>query len=190
MLSAVRGVFLLRLLAHGIDISGILEEYSSSLYIYLSLSGRMELSSPLTLEGNIRGGYPERPGTVELGILFFFGGEIIMATYFCNTFAIGMLDKTRECTVYFEPMTMEDAKGYLSKGFIQAVGHPSTCQVLTAKMGIEVIPNRLNVRLLVRDILIVAEVVVPRLAEGQILSKEEVEQLPLSFWYVSVSPGA
>jgi hypothetical protein len=48
-----------------------------------------------------------------------------------------------------------------------------------------VVPTRANVRLQPGDTLLVAQVVVPRLAEGQVLSQEEVEALPIIFWLVN-----
>lgn len=104
-------------------------------------------------------------------------------TYLCNVFTTAMLDiQARE--LHFQPLNIEEAKMRLKDGFEQAVGHPATCEVLTARLGLDVLPNRANVRFEHGDLLIVAQVVVPRLAEGQVLTKEQVEACPVQFWQV------
>lgn len=95
-----------------------------------------------------------------------------------------MLDNSRLHSMLFEPISEAQAKEQLANGFEQAVGHPATCEVLTARLGVDVQPVRANVRLNSDDLLIAAQVVVPRLAEGEVLSKEQIEALPLSFWLV------
>jgi hypothetical protein len=109
-----------------------------------------------------------------------------MKTYLCNVFTTAMLDPKDGRRIYaFEPMDIEDAKVWLADGFEQAVGHPATCEVLSQRLGLEVNPVRANVRLEPDDVLIVAQVVIPRLAEGQVLTKEQVDACPIQFWRVA-----
>jgi hypothetical protein len=83
-----------------------------------------------------------------------------------------------------KPISEEKAIALLANGFEQAVGHPATADVLTQRTGLDIKFNRMNVRLAPGDTLIIAQVVVPRLAEGQILSQEEVEALPVQWWRI------
>ncbi len=109
----------------------------------------------------------------------------MVKTYLCNVFTTAMLDPNRSHIFSFFPIGAEKAREYLSGGFEQAVGHPATCDVLSQRLGLEVKAARANVRLEDGDRLVVAQVVVPRLAEGEVLSKEQVEALPVVFWIVS-----
>ena len=112
-----------------------------------------------------------------------------MAVYLCNVFTTAMLDSTRNHLYSFVSMPVEGVRATLSgpTGFEQAVGHPATCAVLSQRLGLNIEPVRANVRLLEDDVLVVAQVVVPRLAEGEVLSKEQVESLPIVFWHVTAT---
>lgn len=92
-------------------------------------------------------------------------------TYLCNVFTTSMLDSEHAHTFKFDPISEDNARGILAVSeFEQAVGHPATCEVLSQRLGLKVKPTRANVRLEAGDTLIVAQVVVPRLAEGKIMS--------------------
>ncbi len=108
-----------------------------------------------------------------------------MKTYLCNTIAMAMFAPEQEHTIIMKPITEEEAIALLQDGFEQAVGHPATAEVLAQRTGLDIKFNRMNVRLTVGDTLIIAQVVVPRLAEGQVLSQEEVEALPVQWWHIS-----
>lgn len=107
-------------------------------------------------------------------------------TYLCNVFTTAMLDpKEGDRVMKFYPIGVGEACDLLHDGFEQAVGHPATCEVLSDRLGLDVKPVRANVRLNRGDRLVVAQVVIPRLAEGQVLTKEQVEACPVQFWLVS-----
>lgn len=106
-----------------------------------------------------------------------------MATILCNVFTTAMLSEELH-EIVFAPITIEEARASLNGGFEQAVGHPATCEVLSARLGVDVQPVRANVALQNDDVLVVAQVVIPRLAEGQVLSQEQVESCPIRFWLV------
>jgi hypothetical protein len=94
-----------------------------------------------------------------------------MATILCNTIAMAMFDASHPHSVQMHPIQEHEAISLLSNGFVQAVGHPATAEVLALRTGLDIKFNRMNVCLSNDDILIIAQVVVPRLAEGQVLSK-------------------
>jgi hypothetical protein len=112
-----------------------------------------------------------------------------MTTYLCNVFTTAMLDPHGAWTYHFEPNTLEDARAHLEKGFVQAVGHPATCEVLSARLGLDVRPVRANVKLEWGDDLIVAQIVIPRLPEGEVLTKEQVDACSIQFWHVLDEEG-
>lgn len=107
-----------------------------------------------------------------------------MKIYLCNVFTTAMLPNRQARRFDFTPLTLSEAKMRLEYGFEQAVGHPATCEVLSARLGLDVQPVRANVRLEHGDLLIVAQVVTPRLPEGQVLSREQVESCAIEFWQV------
>lgn len=109
-----------------------------------------------------------------------------MKTYICNTFTNAMLDPKREHALQFSPISENEAKEHLTRnaGFESAVGHPALADILTKRTGIDIRAQRLNVRLESGEVLIVAQVVVPRLAEGQVLSADEIAVMPIQWWFI------
>jgi hypothetical protein len=83
-------------------------------------------------------------------------------------------------TVTMRRITVDEARKLLSDGFISAVGHPSTAQLLTELLGTEVPVNRIAVQLKSGDIG-VHFVLRERLPEGKVLSKEELAKLDYYF---------
>jgi hypothetical protein len=71
---------------------------------------------------------------------------------------------------------LERVKSLFELGFESAVGHQSTAEILSNLLGIEVPTDRKAIKLQSGDILIVFQLGI-RLAEGQVLSKEEVLDL-------------
>ncbi len=113
-----------------------------------------------------------------------------MTTYISNAFSLGMLQVSPEpLTIRVRVLSLEEAKSLLRGGFISAVGHQGTADILTALLGVEVPFNRVAIRLIPGDHLIVFQLGV-RLQEGQILSEEEVLSLyregKASFFLVEV----
>src|SRR5258706_11226227 len=102
-----------------------------------------------------------------------------------NAFSLNMLSGDRHA-VWFEKVD-EAFVRIMTEGNLQsAIGHPATASVLSARLGIEIPFNRTNVTLHEGDDIIVAQVTMPRLAEGQILSEEEVAVIPITYWRVLV----
>jgi hypothetical protein len=78
--------------------------------------------------------------------------------------------------LFVRPIDLERVKSLLELGFESAIGHQSTAEILTNLLGIEVPFNRTTIKLYSGDVLIVFQLGI-RLAEGQVLSKEEVLDL-------------
>jgi hypothetical protein len=98
--------------------------------------------------------------------------------YLANALSISMLGQLPQqgLTVKVRPISLEEVRNLLKGGFVSAVGHESTAQVMSTLLGVEVPPNRVAISLSEEDKLIVFQLGV-RLQEGQILSKEEVFSL-------------
>lgn len=75
----------------------------------------------------------------------------------------------------------EKAKAMLADGFVNAVGHEATAEVLTQRLGMPIAANRVNVALIGGDYGIIAQVGLPRLAEGQVLTAAEVAEAPIRY---------
>jgi len=102
-----------------------------------------------------------------------------MATFISNAFSLSMLGALppEGRTIRVRPITLEESKSLLQEGnYVSAVGHPSTAAVMSTLLGVEVPPNRVSITLNPGDRVLVFQLTV-RLAEGQILSQEEVESL-------------
>ncbi len=89
-----------------------------------------------------------------------------MRTILSNAFSLQMLDLQRASNVEVTPMTLDEVKSLLSRGFISAVGHQDTGAVLSDMLGLDVPCNRINVHLTPDDVLVVAQLVGGRLPEG------------------------
>jgi hypothetical protein len=73
-------------------------------------------------------------------------------------------------------LNIDLVKSELQKGFVSAVGHQGTADALSKLLGINILVNRVQIKINPGDSLIVFQLSV-RLAEGQILTKEEIENL-------------
>jgi len=100
--------------------------------------------------------------------------------YLSNAFSLNMLNLNPEIPVpvrlFVGPIDLEQVKSLLEIGFESAVGHQSTAEILSNLLEIEVPVNRVAIKLRSGDILIVFQLGI-RLAEGQVLSKEEILDL-------------
>ena len=84
-------------------------------------------------------------------------------------------------TITMRKIQLDEVRKLLNNGgFISAVGHPGTAQLLTELLGIEVPVNRVAVQLKSGDIGI-HFVLTQRLPEGKVLSKEELAKLDYYF---------
>ncbi len=98
-----------------------------------------------------------------------------MAIFLANAMSISMLPP-QGATVRISPITVGEVRALLAEGFESAVGHESTAQILTTLLGVEVPARRVAIKLGAGDTLIVFQLLT-RLAEGQVLSAEEVVSL-------------
>lgn len=89
-----------------------------------------------------------------------------MRTILGNAFSLQMLDLQRTSNVEVMPITLDEVKSLLKEGFISAVGHQDTANVLSDILGLDVPCNRINVHLTPDDVLVVAQLVGGRLPEG------------------------
>lgn len=104
--------------------------------------------------------------------------------YLTNAFSVNMLTNEHAHTVEFHPISLDVAKMMLAEGFTSAIGHPATAAVLTTQLGIDVPFRRQSIDFPRAGEMMVAQATIPRLAEGQILSEEEMQQIPIQFWYL------
>lgn len=102
-----------------------------------------------------------------------------------NAFSINMIEEF-PAQVGFSAIEIEEARELLEAGFMSAVGHPATAEVLTSRLGLQVEANRVNVTLRPGDVALVAQVNLPRLAEGQVLTADEVAAAPVRFFQVKI----
>ncbi len=105
--------------------------------------------------------------------------------YLCNAFSLSMLNIDKEIKLKVNTLTVDEVVNLVGKGFISAVGHDSTASVLTAQLGIDVATNRVNVKLSMDDILIVAQLN-ERLPEGVILTAGDLMTLKVAFLKVTI----
>lgn len=107
-----------------------------------------------------------------------------------NTFSLRMLQYCfHELT--FEPVPEGCVREILQRvaqenpeNLLSIVGHESTAKLFSEVLGIEVPANRTNYTFQVGDALIVGVPNTPRLPEGKVLSKEELEKLGIQWWLV------
>ena len=74
-------------------------------------------------------------------------------------------------------ISLEQARAWVRQGeFISAVGHESTAKLLSELLGVEIKPNRIFVDMELWDEALAIQFL-ERVAEGKVLSKEELEEL-------------
>ena len=83
-------------------------------------------------------------------------------------------------TYNYEPLTLEEAKYLISEGFESAVGHQSTCDILSSLLGEEVKMNRVQYSQKVGDIALVFKLK-GRPEEGKILTVAEIVSIGYEF---------
>jgi len=100
-----------------------------------------------------------------------------MAVFLSNSFSLGMLQSPEQpLTLRVRQLSLEEARDLLKEGFVSAVGHQATAEILTTLLGTTVPFNRVAITLRAGDALLVFQLRV-RLEEGRILSEEEVRSL-------------
>lgn len=106
--------------------------------------------------------------------------KIILA----NAFSLSMISDP-EYSLSVKEISEDEVKNYLSRGFESAIGHESTAQLLTTKLGVEVPFNRISVALDKDTILIVAQLMGPR-KEYKDMTSEEIEKYPIKYFLVTL----
>ena len=78
--------------------------------------------------------------------------------------------------------TLDDARKIVKGdyGYISAVGHEATAQILTELLGVEIPMNRIEFKQQDNQMALVFKLN-GRIPEGQILSREEIEKIGYSF---------
>jgi hypothetical protein len=106
-----------------------------------------------------------------------------MTTYLLNAFPNSLLvPKYVRQTTTVERISEDTAKTVLSAGFESAIGHDSTANVISVRLGIEVEKARINVVTQDGDTLIIAAFTPPRrLEEGELFTEEEILLFDLAF---------
>ena len=106
--------------------------------------------------------------------------------YLSNAFSLSMLTENKQqYLIEVKEITLEEVKTLLNDGFISAVGHEPTAQLLSEMLGISVSPNRIAIKLEKGDSVIVFQLM-QRLPEGKVLSKEEILQLPHKWFRLTI----
>ena len=106
--------------------------------------------------------------------------------YIGNAFSLSMVD---EGILKVKKISSEDAKKLVEevrkegKEIISCVGHQSTAQILSEILGTQIPMNRIAIKLDKGDQLLVLQLKT-RLQEGKVLTKEEIENLPMDFYLV------
>jgi len=107
--------------------------------------------------------------------------------YLLNT-AILPLTPPGPYLVRARQISLEEARTLLQGGFLSAVGHKATAELLTSVLGVPVPENRIAVSLREGDMAI-AFLLSKRLPEGMVIhSPEELNQIGYTFWLYEVLP--
>ena len=102
--------------------------------------------------------------------------------YIANAFALSMIEE-KEAILRIKEISKEEVKEILKEGFISAIGHQSTAEILSQLLDINIPFNRVQIKITPSDKLIVFQILT-RLEEGKILSKEEISKLPFKFFLI------
>ncbi|MHB1692470.1 MAG: STIV orfB116 family protein [bacterium] len=105
-------------------------------------------------------------------------GRVVLS----NAFSVNMLK--HDGYLFFSQIDLEMAK-YIIAGteILSIIGHQSTAELLSAKLGIPVLTNRINYIKQKNDQIIVC-LPSQRLEEGKVLTLEELNQIEIKFWLV------
>ena len=106
-----------------------------------------------------------------------------MRTVIANAFSVNMLKQ--DSMLFFAQITLNIAMFMISdsSNIYSIVGHQSTADLLSAKLGCDIPLNRENYKKEKDDRIIVC---LPdtRLKEGEVLSKEELSRINVKFWLI------
>jgi hypothetical protein len=102
-----------------------------------------------------------------------------------NAFSINMIKESGSLLFFAYLPTIDEVKFHIeeSNNVHSIIGHQGTADILTVKLGMEIKYNRENYKKEKDDTILVC-MVNKRLDEGQVLSKEELENINIKFWLV------
>jgi hypothetical protein len=104
--------------------------------------------------------------------------------YIANAFSLSMIEgEDKEVVLRIKEVSKEEVKEIIKEGFVSAVGHQSTAQILSELLDIPIPFNRIQIKLMPNDIIIVFQLLT-RLDEGKVLTKEEISSLPFKFFLI------
>ena len=83
---------------------------------------------------------------------------------------------TEDCVIECKRVSLDEAREFVKDGnFVSAVGHKSTAELLSELLGVNIECNRIFVDMKPGDEAIAVQFL-ERIAEGRVLSKEELEK--------------
>ena len=96
--------------------------------------------------------------------------------FICNAFSLQMLGHPNSL-VLTKPLTKDQVKKLVANGtgLVSAIGHADTAAVVSSDLGLELLANRANVKLLDGEKMIVAQFTGGRLPEGSTTLPEGIE---------------
>ncbi len=108
-----------------------------------------------------------------------------MKTKLLNAFTPAMLPEF-PCGVHFRAIDDQEARRIASEGLESFVGHEGSAKLYTARLGVPVALHRASVKLALRETALIGQYMGPRLAEGQVLTAEDLAKLPVRWLLVTV----
>lgn len=105
-----------------------------------------------------------------------------------NMFEIDDTIKINTIKIKVIPLLPEQAKTLIKLDkdiLVSAIGHEDTARIISNLLGLEIKPNRINVKLTLKDYAIVAQYVGPRLDEG---ATELPKGAEVKFYMVTIWP--
>jgi len=92
-----------------------------------------------------------------------------------------------ESVISFRKISLQEARKFVedAESVSSAVGHAPTAEVFSKLLGIRIETNRTEIKLGPETVLLIGSLGT-RLPEGRILSKEELEALPIIWWVASL----
>jgi hypothetical protein len=111
--------------------------------------------------------------------------EVLGMVYIANSFSLNMLSVVPS-DLHVEEITADEVKRLINENeFLSVIGHEATASILTEILQTPIKANRVPVKIGKNDKLIIFQVM-KRLEEGQILSSEEIKNLPTKFLIVEM----
>ena len=97
--------------------------------------------------------------------------------YLLNAFSLNMLPKDVSALIKVKELRPDEwSEKVKSSEFVNAIGHKATAELVNEMTGLEIKPNRIDVKFKKGDVAFVIQVGF-RLQEGQVLNKEEMLEL-------------